>query len=246
MLHIDKKYLMMLLLAFVIVVNGGGVAHGTLITLDAVADAGLYPGQSPYLRFVENSSSKPVLYDAASDPGFLAGNPIRWTSSQNVYDFADNPAIHNWDTDWLLVSAGDYWSPGSIVGASLTNLHAGTYRIAALSGSFTYDSFGWSPYAGQWRWGMNVRVHDGVVNGQATDYDTTLGSFDPLQLATDLNRYLSVTLADGGSLGFWIDDWNSLDNAGSLTFSVSKVPEPSTWLLLGLGLALLLQRRRTA
>ena len=246
MLHIHKRYLKVLLLALVIVASGNGMAYGTLITLDAVADAGLYPGQSPYLRFVENASGTPVLYDAALDSSFYTENPIRWTSSTQVYEFAASSTNHNWDTDWLMESAGDYWSPGSIVGESLANLHAGTYRITALSGSFTYDSFGWSPYADQWRWGMNVRIYKGIVDGKVTDYDTTLGSFDPAQLTTDLNRYLSVTLAEGGSLGFWIDDWNSLDNAGSLTFSVSQVTEPPTWLLLGLGLALLLRQRRTA
>ena len=57
------------------------------------------------------------------------------------------------------------------------------------------------------------------------------------------NYYLDLTVPEGGSLTFWIKDFDfsnntgdTIDNFGSLTFEVTPVPEPATILLLSLGL----------
>lgn len=239
---INRTYCMLMLVVFLCIVGTHGVAQGTLLTLDGVGDAGVNPGQAPYLKFVENANTNNILYDA--DPAFFMTNPNPWTSATQVFAFAANQSPANWNTDWLLASAGNYWSPDTVVGETLAGLQAGTYRITSLAGAFTYDSFNWSPQNDQWRWGMNIRVHGGYINGQINDYDCTLGSFDPNQLSSDLGRYLDIRLAEGGSLSFWINDWNTIDNGGSLTFSVAPVPEPSTFLLLGVGLTLLIWRKR--
>jgi hypothetical protein len=70
--------------------------------------------------------------------------------------------------------------------------------------------------------------------GSNQGYDTAA---DALQ--ANLASYLDISLTNGGSLNFWIYDWNSIDNSGSLTFEVLPVPEPSTLALLGLGLPFL-------
>ncbi len=69
-------------------------------------------------------------------------------------------------------------------------------------------------------------------------YDTPTGAFNAVQ-----NRYLDISLEEGGSLYFWIWDWNSIDNSGAISLNVTYVPEPSTFILLAIGLSCLIIRR---
>jgi hypothetical protein len=165
-------------------------------------------------------------------------------SASDVYIYANKVGI---TADWSLQSAGNLWAaPGHLtVGKSLSGLDAGTYRITPTGGGFTYDSWNWSDLYGKYLWKLYILAD---IEGQP-NYFTTLGSdvFKPTAgEAFDLvkNQYLDITLADGGSLNFWIYDVNSVDNAGELEFSVTAVPEPSTLLLLILGLPVLFRRRR--
>ena len=95
---------------------------GTLLTLDGVGDAGVNPGQAPYLKFVENANTNSILYDA--DPALFTTNPNPWPSATQVFAFAANQSPANWNTDWLLASAGNYWSPDTVVGETLAGLQA--------------------------------------------------------------------------------------------------------------------------
>jgi len=190
----------------------GGPALAETITLDAVADAGLSPGQSPYIRFVDDTNYTPLMDDLLTNPG--------WDSADDVYEFA-KPL-----SSWLLASAGDFGNTDSIVGESLTDLAAGTYRISPLSGNFTYDSWGWSSFHNLNYWLLDIRLLDSA-GANFSDYRL----FTP---NLTQNQYLDIFVMEGGSLNFWIWDWNSIDNSGSLTFEVVPVPEPSTLTLLSL------------
>jgi hypothetical protein len=210
-----------------------GTAYGTTITVDAMDDAGLLPGPDVYLRFVDASTSD-LLNEVTS-----ATLPS-WTSAQQALDYASS--YNNWNTSWLLSSAGDIWSSDTIVGESLTGLAAGTYTVSPLSGAFTYDSWNWSPDYGKYLWYLNIRVLDNSGNfvsdyqlGSPVTYPSALEA-----LQASLTSYLNISVPDGGSLNFWIWDVNSIDNAGSLTVDVSVIPEPSTLILLSIGLPFLL------
>jgi hypothetical protein len=220
-----------------------GAALGTPISIDSIKDAGQYPGEAAYRKFVDRDTNV-VLYN-------VPGTVPAWSSSQQVFDFADNEGIEN----WLLLSSGDNSniSPDTIVGYSLTALTAGTYRISVLDGAFEYDSFNWkdeygndSQYYNKWLWGMHVRACDNV-NNICANY--TLGSFtyygSPNEaLINNIGQFVDVSVTEGGSLNFWIDDWNSIDNSGGIRFDVTpvSVPEPSTFLFITLGLAFLIGR----
>ena len=223
MLRIFTKSILTGMVVLLMVGIFAGSAPAASITLDAIDDAGLFPGQGAYIMF---------------QPGNISvAPPAQWTSAQQVYDYAYNEAIINWTS---VESAGNIWSADQIVGESLTGLHAGTYRITPVAGAYRYDRFGWSSATDQmWRWEMHIQA---VNNGSAVDY--LLGSTTPQTTQLDAfnaisGSYLDIAMVEGGALHFWIWDTNSIDNAGSLTANVASVPEPAAFLLLGLGLTAL-------
>lgn len=205
---------------------GSGVA--ALITLDAIEDAGLYPGQGAYIMFQRDNDSVSVI------------PPTQWGSAQDVYDYAADPinGIGAWN---YVESAGNIWSPDQVAAESLTGMHAGTYRITPVAGAYQYDSFGWSSNSGEWRWEMHIQALD---NNGTWIGNYLLGSTSPFVTADNAfnavsGSYLDIAMLEGGSLHFWIWDTNSIDNDGFLQASIAMVPEPAALLLLGLGLTAL-------
>ena len=55
---------------------------------------------------------------------------------------------------------------------------------------------------------------------------------------------MQLTLDYPATVNFYINDYNSVDNLGSVSLDVNAVPLPGTLTLLGSGLALLLAGRR--
>lgn len=239
--------------AFVIV--SLGIAQGSPLdplyniqtTIDAIEDAGQYPGQPAYLKFVDADGNEFSITPAVV--------PSRWTSRDPVDQFATAHNIHGWH----LKSGGNIWSSDNIVGDALAKLNAGTYRVSVKAGAFMYDSFdkGWSEYENQWRWELHIQALKAIQNGKTLDYlDFLLGSKDYYDsagaaLQASLGSYVDIPLDENGSLIFWIwDNPNTIDNWGSLTFSVTQippaVPEPATLILIGTGLFVLVRRFRGA
>jgi hypothetical protein len=239
-----KKYLMSLMFVFICLGMARGLAYGTLINLNGIADAGLYPGEPAFARYVSDSDPNTILYNYN-----LTNNPPdpKPQSASDVYNFAYyNAKISNWE----LQSAGDIWSNDTIVGESLTNLPAGTYRITPVGGAYMYDSWDWTTqYAKLYWWELQIQAQK-IVNGIPVYFDypilgSTQGKTSALEAFQDVqNQFLDITLTEGWSLYFWIYDTNSIDNSGELSFNVTPVPEPSTLILLTLGLSLLLWRFR--
>lgn len=209
---------------------GPGPALSLVMTIDAIEDAGQFPGQEAYLKFVYLLGEFPVTTSKA---------PSQWYSRVPVDQFASDHGIPG---DWELQSAGNIWSSDKIVGEALNNLSAGIYRVSGLDGAFMYDSFNWSDYKGQWWWQLHIQ--SSMLPLSLMLGDTNWFSTDAEALANSFGEYLDIPVNEGGSLIFWIYDTNSIDNLGSLTFNVVLIPEPSTIILVGTGLLLLLRRYR--
>ena len=229
MLPDARKYFIALSFTFLFLALSSGPALSDLYTINAKDDAGQSPGQGAYAQLV---------YSDGTTSGFSA----QPTSFSDV----NGAAIKG---NWSLFSAGNVWSADTTVGESI-DLSAGMYRISVVDGGFTYDSFGWpgSEYSNKWLWGMNIKSQWTDGNGKTDGYDYWLGSGTMYGSAGDaLNAtlqgngtaFVDIGLGGPGSLSFWINDWNSIDNGGSLTFSVTPVPESSTLPFLA-GILLLL------
>ncbi|MGA2331931.1 MAG: PEP-CTERM sorting domain-containing protein [Syntrophales bacterium] len=238
MLSIYKRILVILIFAFLSLGLTNGLAYGTLINLDAREDAGLYPGQPAYLNFLSNGIEYP---GPATDPGWTHYTPDFPGDPRSVDTYAYNASIPG---SWVLQSAGNVWSSDKVVGESLTALPAGTYRISPASGAFMYSFSDNPPYNRFW-WELQIEVKEGSTEsyymlGSYDSQDSASAAFDAVK-----NEDIYISIAQGGSLSFWIWDWNSIDNSGSLAFNVAVVPEPSTFLLLTMGLAFLIRRIRS-
>jgi len=212
-------------------------AFGLQMTIGGIDDAGQFAGQDAYLKFVDSDGN--TLKEITK-----AGFPTPWTFASQVY--ADAPG-----GIWYLQSAGNIWSSDTIVGDTFTAPYAGVYRISPADGAFTYDSFLWSGVADKWLWELQIYVVEDDVNytlGSKNLYDQGY-----LALGATLGKHIDITLVEGEKLVFWIADGsldgppnerNTIDNSGSLTFNVVLIPEPSTLILAGTGLLLLLRRYR--
>ena len=227
MLAQARRFFIVLSFTFILLTLAGGLVF-SYYTLDAKDDAGKTFGQAAYAQFVDQSGS---IYQIDSN---YFSSP---TSAADIDGIARAMGV-----GWTEVRAeGNIWSSDKIVGDSY-HFTAGTYRIDAVSGGFLYDSFAWSPVQNEpLQWSMNIRAQ--LDSGVYSD-TTMLGTFLAKDVGT-LPLYTYVTLEGPGWLEFWIGDWNSIDNSGRLTFSVTSVPEPSTLpFLAGILVLSLLPRAR--
>lgn len=238
-----KLYLLIVLVSLLFLSglqNHPALAYSVNLTIEAIEDAGSASLQNAFARFVKEDDRQFTLH--VVDPNSVS----QWSSKDDVVNYA---ASHNhWDHAWVLESAGNIWSQSDhIVGETLVGLSAGIYRISVAGGAFTYDRFGWSPYYGKYYWQLQIRgfLEDDTPVGPPQMLGSIGDYLNPDDAYYDnLGKYLDIHLPGNGHLVFWILDWNSLDNWGTLEVNVTLVPVPGTFLLLGTGLVFFAVRMR--
>jgi len=241
--NIFKRLFLILTFLAITTGIGSGAAFAYQIYIDGTDDAGTYAGEQAFVT---------LMYDGGSMPVTTADVSTRWTSQAQVWDYAGSKNVANLNA-WIK-SAGNIWSSDTTVGESLTGLSAGTYHITPVQATylaFQRDTFNWSQYYGKYWWELKITAKNVFAEGEWRDsYTFTLAGdtngYDTAELAFDavLNSYLDVILGDGGTLTFWIYDDGTVDNAGGLTVEITMVPEPSTLLLLLLGVPFVFRKLR--
>jgi len=180
----------------------------------------------------------PTTYGSNLDPNldgvryrsFSPGNP----SSATAY-------LEFWNTGYGDLTKVAFPSSNGLVG-EISLIPAAGYGVRLLS----FDMAGWPNTD---RTNAVMRIVDG--NGTVVHDFAAAG---PVTIQGDANGAPHSTFSPNlflpGTLAFqWGTDWNiGLDNVRFELVPLASVPEPSTWLLLGAGLALLAaaaQRRRS-
>jgi hypothetical protein len=274
MLSFYKKYLAITILICLCMAPGSVSAYSTQITLDGKDDAGIYPGQGLpgqdiFVRFVADNHSGNVLKDIPSAaPQFTsAGDVYNYAYANGINDWILESAGNIWSSDKIVgeslsgLSAGTYRiSPKN--GAYMYDSFdwGGGYQykywwkvfiIATNTPTYSYgqDALGFilGPKGIQALDFTTLR-HDTAAYDGYTSYPSPSDYYDSPELALaavqNQDLHIDIPITEGGSLNFWIWDWNSIDNSGSVSLNVAYVPEPSPFVLLAIGFTCLILVRK--
>lgn len=246
---------LVLTMALVIAVSGPAPAAAEVITLDGIANAGSPNDPTRAHLYVYNLDTKTYEYMWNYSPE--KPTPA-WPSREAlVLDLADHPddpfkviSLPKWEVQ----SAGDVFNnPANAIWKSL-DFAPGTYTLRLTSDSRAYklNAYLWGNESSSTPiWNAYVQMLAVYDDGQNKsfnfgDWDNRGGSE-----AEVLDYYRSLVLdlvfARPGTMYFYINDYNAVDNAGSVTLDFSDPPQaplPGSLLLLGTGLATLLAWRR--
>jgi hypothetical protein len=242
------RFLTVLLLGGVLV-SGAAVspAAAALVSLDGVANAG----------WSTDDLTRTHLYIYDLTAGAYAyqwwygvSGPLPWSSVQDlVNDLSDN-VLNNAGGipvgDWKVESGGDAFNqPAAVIWKSVS-LAAGTYSLYLTADSRAYDikDYVWPNETVDHIWNCYVQILADYVSSTES---FNFGDWDDRQPteAEALDYYranvdgTTITLTADAVVYFFINDYNSVDNAGSVTLEILPIPLPGTLSLLALGLAAL-------
>jgi len=183
-----------------------------------------------------------------------------WNSRQALASDLSDGVLNNGTVvgNWQIESGGDVFNnPGSAIWKKI-HLTSGTYQLKLTTDSRAYqlNDFLWTePGSSLPVWNAYVQMY--VEYDDATSESFNFGDSsrargsegDVLALYHSSLDGMILNLTKLGSMCFYLNDYNSVDNGGSVTLQfdrVSPVPVPDGLLLLGSGLTAVLVRRRHA
>jgi hypothetical protein len=229
----------------------GGTALATVITLDGVANAGWSTDDLTkahlYIANPDLAPTNPAYYDFKWTYG---SGPLPWSSLNNMVTSLLGGQIVG-QGNWKIESGGDvFGNPGNPIWKYL-NLVAGTYTLNLTPNSHAYDltAYTWPQENPRHEWNDYVQILAVSPSGSES---FSFGGYNGYWQTTEsaaLQFYranvdgMEITLPQDSTVYFFINDYNSVDNAGSVSLEIEAVPIPGSILLLGPGLAWLLASR---
>ncbi len=186
-------------------------------TIDSVLNGGLTYNATPFVQLTSGSYSETFNTTA---------HPSPFTNAAAATGYADSKT-----TGWAYTSAGNMWTSSGAIGYTVSGLAAGTYKISAVSGGFTYDNWGWSGNFDTYMYLLQIVKGSGWYAAIGDSNNTSPGGVLALTPFYS-NWYTTVTLLAGETLSFYVHDNNTMDNFGTLKFSIASVPLPSSLLLV--------------
>jgi hypothetical protein len=225
-------------------------AAATVVTLDGVANAALPTNLTTYLYVVDKNNPNTVYFKW----NYGDGTTLPWTNLPQMAT-ALTAGDYVGTNDWLVESGGNPFSPqpNGVVWQTLTALSAGWYTLRLTSDSQAYNlkSYQWpnETSANLNIWNAYVQIYAQYSGSGSDSFNFgTYGDRKPTE-AEALQNYrdyvdgMQIYLANTADVHFYINDLNSVDNAGSVSLEFNPVPLPGSLYLLGPGLAFLLARR---
>jgi hypothetical protein len=204
-------------------------ASTTTVTLDGIANAGWWADnlESTYL-YVRDRDSGIYTYQWRYGSGALQWNNL----DELVTD------LKGQNFNWWLESGGDPFNkPSSPIWTSVF-LEKGLYEISLAPDSEAYNL---TDHWGNNDWNAYVQMY--ASYGDSFKFGE--GSYITDTKDNALNYYrsnvdgMTISLKEDTNLYFYINDYNSVDNAGSVKLNVNVVPEPGQVLLFITGATLL-------
>ena len=226
------------------------------VDLNGVLNSG-FASNMPYsYLFIKALISGSYAYQWTFGSGDLP-----WDSRQDlVDDLQDNILNKAGQTteigDWQLEAGGDPFNfPADPIWKSIT-LSAGTYFLSLASDSHAYNltDYTWPGEEPRSLWNAYVQIYADYGGGANASFNFgEAPAFIQQTEADALSFYhtfvdgTQMTLTQAADVYFYINDINSIDNAGSVSLQIQSVPEPAAVYLLGtglMGLAVLKRRCR--
>jgi hypothetical protein len=238
-----------------ILMLAAGPLSAARVDLDGVLNSG-FANNMPYsYLFVKTLATDSFAYQWNFGSGALP-----WSSRQDlVDDLSDNNILNNAGQtapigNWAVESGGDPFNfPSKPIWENIS-LNPGTYTLSLTSDSRAYNlsDYAWPNETPVPSWNAYVQIYADYGGGQNASFNfgEALQFIKPTE-AEALDFYRNnvdgkqILLTQAADVYFYINDTNSVDNAGGVSLQIQPVPEPEAVYLLGSGLlALALIQRR--
>jgi hypothetical protein len=238
--------------SILLVMLAAGPLSAARIDLDGVLNSGFASNMPKSYLYVYDLTKQSYAYQWNSGAGALP-----WASRQElVNDLADNTLNNAPIGDWRVESGGDpFHFPLDLIWKSIS-LDPGTYALSLTrdSGAYNLSDYTWPNEAQVPSWNAYVQIFADYGGGQNASFNfgEAPAFIQPTETeALDFYRTyvngMQIALAQAAEVYFYINDINSLDNAGGVSLKIQpvSVPESGVVYLLGSGLlALGLIKRR--
>ena len=204
----------------------------TLITLDGVDNAVLWSEDKtkPYLNVWDVTNNNYYYQWKYGD-----STNLQWSNMDALTSHLYAESNQN-GLNWWLESGGDPFNPVTPIWKSIYLLQ-GTYEISLADSSAAYNLI---DYWGGDQWNAYVQIQ--TEHGDSFNFgDGSLNFNSENDTLTYYNLYVDgmvIDLLQDTEMYLYINDGNSIDNSGSVTLNIEStpVPEPSTVVLLALGM----------